>query len=266
MANINELLNNRPELDPITDLINTIMELSDDSLTEQAVESMKGMLAGAITPAIHQQMVDDTLASYRAQNYTRAQAITELNDFYAAINELLDELQPTEKKKELITYFFSLLTDTIQEANSMYLTHDIDLPMTLEKDAHEPTYAHETDAAADLYAKEDYVVPAHSMGNKIGTGVRIALPEGWVAHIAPRSSIGAKTPLRLSNMLGIIDAHYRGELIILFDNISDSDYIIHANDRIAQLWVCPSYHFQAQVVEELEGTDRGEGGIGSTGK
>ena len=83
--------------------------------------------------------------------------------------------------------------------------------------------------------------------------------------IFPRSSIGAKTPFRLSNSVGIIDSGYRGDLGVLYDNTSDADSYIHKGDRIAQLLVMPSYRFQAKVVDSLEDSDRGEGGFGSTG-
>jgi dUTP pyrophosphatase len=112
---------------------------------------------------------------------------------------------------------------------------------------------------------EDITLDKHTNGNKIRTGVRIQLPEGWLAMILPRSSIGAKTPLRLSNSVGLIDSGYRGELGVLYDNTSDKPYDIHAGDRIAQLLVMPSYRFKAQVVDSLEDTDRGTGGFGSTG-
>ena len=128
-----------------------------------------------------------------------------------------------------------------------------------------PTYAHDTDAAADLYAMETTVLEGNSLGNKIRTGVKIQLPEGWQALIIPRSSIGAKTSLRLSNSVGLIDSGYRGELGVLYDNTSDEPYTVNAGDRIAQLLVMPSYRFQAKVVDILADSDRGEGGFGSSG-
>ena len=112
---------------------------------------------------------------------------------------------------------------------------------------------------------ETVIVQGNTAGNKIRTGVKIQLPEGWLALIIPRSSIGAKTPLRLSNSVGLIDSGYRGELGVLYDNISDSPYAINAGDRIAQLLVMPSYRFKPEVVETLEDSDRGEGGFGSSG-
>ena len=123
------------------------------------------------------------------------------------------------------------------------------------------------DATFDfVYASKDMILPAHSLSNKVPTGLRIALPEGWVAKIAPRSSIGAKTGLRLSNSIGIIDADYRGEIIVLYDNISDSDYEIKAGDRIAQMWVERVERFKPVTVDILPATERGDGGFGSTGK
>ena len=138
--------------------------------------------------------------------------------------------------------------------------------MQLEEGAQAPTYAHNGDACADLYAKEDMTLPAHSHSNMVATGVHIALPEGWMAMIFPRSSMGAKTGNRLSNSVGIIDSNYRGQLGVLYDNLSDSDYTITAGDRVAQMLVMPSYKFRAEVVDTLPETDRGEGGFGSTGK
>jgi dUTP pyrophosphatase len=77
--------------------------------------------------------------------------------------------------------------------------------------------------------------------------------------------MGTKTPLRLSNSVGLIDSGYRGEIMALYDNISDSPYTINAGDRIAQLLVMPNYRFQAKVVDVLTESDRGEGGFGSSG-
>ena len=154
------------------------------------------------------------------------------------------------------------------EAAAKYHSYSIELPMTVDTEAgaQVPSYAHETDAAADLYAMETTVIQGNTLGNKIRTGVKIQLPEGWLAFILPRSSIGAKTPLRLSNSVGLIDSGYRGELGILYDNISDTPYTINAGDRIAQLLVMPSYRFQAKVVDILADSDRGEGGFGASGK
>ena len=147
-----------------------------------------------------------------------------------------------------------------------YHSYSIELPIKLEDGAQVPTYAHDTDAAADIYALDDTLIQANTFSNKLRTGVSIQLPEGWLALILPRSSIGAKTPLRLSNSVGLIDSGYRGELGVLYDNTSDNDVKIKKGDRIAQLLVMPSYRFKAQKVDILGASDRGIQGFGSTGK
>ena len=176
--------------------------------------------------------------------------------------------QFTGNKKILVDSIVNKLDDIFNTALEKFHSYAIELPMTVDKagGAQVPTYAHETDAAADLYAMETTVVEGNTLGNKIRTGVKIQLPEGWLAFILPRSSIGAKTPLRLSNSVGLIDSGYRGELGVLYDNISDTPYTINAGDRIAQLLVMPSYRFQAKVVDILADSDRGEGGFGASGK
>jgi len=168
-------------------------------------------------------------------------------------------------KRILLEKIVKVLNDLMDEAVRQYNMADFTMNIKLENGAHEPTYAHETDAAADLYALETVTVKAHTIGNKIRSGVSIALPEHWMALIIPRSSIGAKTPLRLSNSVGLIDSGYRGELGILYDNISDSDFTINAGDRIAQLLVLPAHQFKANIVDTLDETERGNGGFGSTG-
>jgi len=178
----------------------------------------------------------------------------------------IDELHPSEKKRVILNGIFSIFYNLFDSVLERYHKFDIELPIQLEEGAQVPTYAHENDAAADLYAADTVVVPAHSLRNMIRTGVHIQLPENWVAFIFPRSSIGSKTPLRLSNSAGIIDCQYRGPLGVLYDNLSDSDYTINAGDRIAQLMVMPNYHFKAKIVDKLEKSERGENGFGSSGK
>jgi len=182
------------------------------------------------------------------------------------ITNFIDELHPSEQKRTILNGVFSIFYNLFDGVLERYHKFDIELPIQLEEGAQVPTYAHEGDAAADLYAADTVVVPAHSHSNMIRTGVHIQLPENWVAFIFPRSSTGSKTPLRLSNSVGIIDCQYRGPLGVLYDNLSDSDYTINAGDRIAQLMVMPNYHFKAKIVDKLEESERGEGGFGSSGK
>lgn len=135
----------------------------------------------------------------------------------------------------------------------------------IHENAKVPTYAHETDAGADIYAIEDQEIPAGARGVKVRTGLKMAIPEGWQIAIRPRSGLSAKTNLRISNQIGTIDASYRGEVMVLFDNIGPTSYTIRAGDRIAQCIFEPVTHFNAEVVPTVAsiGNDRG-GGFGST--
>jgi dUTP pyrophosphatase len=97
------------------------------------------------------------------------------------------------------------------------------------------------------------------------TGLKVAIPVGYVGLIVPRSSTGVQG-LHLSNVVGVIDSDYRGEIIVHLHNTADSDRVIMPTDRVAQLVVVPHFDYAGiTVVDDLDATDRGEGGFGSTG-
>lgn len=266
MMNLADLVADNESLRPLMDITDQIMSLSEESLTPTMIESLRGAINGAFTEEIKNNSVQMMINEFKERGLSRAQARDNVNDFKAAVKDYIEVLQPSEKKKQVFDSIFDLFYELFDSVLEHYLSYDIVLPITLEEGAQVPTYAHETDAAADLYAADTITIPAHSLSTMVRTGVHIALPEGWMAIIEPRSSIGAKTPLRLSNAQGIIDSGYRGQLGVLYDNLSNSDYTINAGDRIAQLMIRPTYKFKADVVPFLSETDRGEGGFGSSGK
>lgn len=101
----------------------------------------------------------------------------------------------------------------------------------------------------------------------IPTGIAIALPNsGCVALLFGRSGLGVKHGITLSNSVGVIDSDYRGEVKVGLCNLSDTPYTIQPDERIAQLVITPVLPLPVQVTEELDETERGEGGFGSTGK
>lgn len=254
-------------LKPFMDLITLIMELPEDSLNETNVEVIDGMIQGAFTENLRQEMIQEAVDNFRESNYNRLEAKQLIETFKTKINNLIDEdIKPSELKRTLLNSVFQPIYNVFDIALERFNLYDFELPIQLDENAKAPTYAHEDDAAADLYAAETITLPAHSISNMIKTGVHIALPEGWAGIIIPRSSIGAKTGLRLSNSQGLIDTQYRGQLGVIYDNISDSDYTINLGDRIAQLYVVPVHRFKAKIVPSLSNTERGEGGFGSTGK
>lgn len=128
-----------------------------------------------------------------------------------------------------------------------------------------PTYAHDTDACADIYADETITIkPGETV--LVSTGIAFAIEYGYVVHIYPRSSVGAKTPLRLANSVGVIDAGYRDEIKVIYTNIGTEDYTINQGDRIAQMSIDAAPMARFGIVDDVKaiGEDR-EGGIGSTG-
>ena len=102
----------------------------------------------------------------------------------------------------------------------------------------------------------------------VSTGLYVEIPQGFEIQVRPRSGLSLKTPLRVSNAPGTIDADYRGEIKVLMWNTGDQEVRILEGDRIAQLVLCEVPRIvwlQHSTLEALQPTERGEGGFGSTG-
>jgi dUTP pyrophosphatase len=128
-----------------------------------------------------------------------------------------------------------------------------------------PTYSHPGDAGADLHSAES-VVLAPGERALVGTGVSIALPDGYAAFVVPRSGLAAKHGITVVNSPGTVDAGYRGEIkVCLLNTDITAAFAIAIGDRIAQLIVSPVVRAQFIPVERLPGSQRGGGGFGSTG-
>ncbi|MED1954868.1 deoxyuridine 5'-triphosphate nucleotidohydrolase [Brevibacillus centrosporus] len=177
----------------------------------------------------------------------------------------------------------------------------MNVPVKIKKlhpDAVVPKYAKALDAGFDLYAIEDTVIPPGE-SVKIRTGIAVALPPGNELQVRPRSGVSEKTKLRVSNAPGTCDAGYRGEICVLIDNIQQSiyllqdgelvlapdefyrtvaggvtnahqkveqgTYIIRKGDRIAQGVLSSVLQAEFEVVDELDETERGANGFGSSG-
>lgn len=126
-----------------------------------------------------------------------------------------------------------------------------------------PTRSHPDDAGIDLYAREDTVILPHS-GSSFDTGVCLELPPRTFGKIESRSGLNVKHSIVSCG--GVIDSNYRGSIVVKLYNLSDKPHHINAGDRIAQLIVQPYIYVDREEVDELTYTDRGEDGIGSTGR
>ena len=129
-----------------------------------------------------------------------------------------------------------------------------------------PAYATVQSAGMDLRANLDAPVVLRPFERRlIPTGLYIALPAGFEAQVRPRSGLALKHGITVLNTPGTIDADYRGEIKVCLVNLSQADFIVSDGERIAQMVIARHEQGEFAVVEELEETERGEGGYGHTG-
>lgn len=136
------------------------------------------------------------------------------------------------------------------------------MKIKLDKGARMPTRAHETDAGLDIYSRETKIVPAK--GSVVfDTGVHIELPHGTTGFLKSKSGLNVKYGLTSE---GVIDVGYTGSICVKLYNNSDIGYEVYAGDKISQLVILPIIIPELELVEELDETERGNGGFGSTGR
>jgi dUTP pyrophosphatase len=130
-----------------------------------------------------------------------------------------------------------------------------------------PAYARPGDAGADLTSRVDVLLTAAGGRALVPTGVALALPEGHAGLVLPRSGLAARHGVTCLNTPGLIDSGFRGEVQVLLVNTDPAaDYEVRRGDRIAQLLVVPYATASFAAVDELPGTERGDGGFGHTGR
>ncbi|MWB97342.1 dUTP diphosphatase [Agromyces seonyuensis] len=145
------------------------------------------------------------------------------------------------------------------------MTESVEVLIAAGAEGAVPQYAHPGDAGADLHASESLVLEPGERAS-VGTGVAIALPDGYVGFVVPRSGLAFKHGITIVNAPGTIDAGYRGEIrVALLNTDAREPHRIDAGDRIAQLIVMPVSRARFIPVDRLPGSERGEGGFGSTG-
>ena len=129
-----------------------------------------------------------------------------------------------------------------------------------------PAYAHPGDAGADLCAAMEVVLPPGGRAT-VGTGIAIAVPDGYAAFVHPRSGLASRHGITLVNAPGTVDAGYRGEVkVVLLNTDLAEPFTVRRGDRIAQLVVQPVTRARFLDSDELPPTPRGDGGFGSTGR
>lgn len=134
----------------------------------------------------------------------------------------------------------------------------------LDERAVVPSYGSDDSAGADLYAIEDTVI-APGQTVLVHTGLAMEIPAGYGGFIYARSGLATKQGLAPANKVGVIDADYRGEIMVALLNHSKETRTVAAGERIAQLVIAPFLRAEFEVQKELSDTVRGSGGFGSTG-
>ena len=129
-----------------------------------------------------------------------------------------------------------------------------------------PTYGSEYSAGADLYALLDEAIEIKPHQTVfVHTGISVEIPEGYCGLVFARSSMGAKRGLAPANKVGVIDADYRGEIMVALHNHSEITATVESGERVAQLAIVPFLKAEFEESDELSDTVRGAGGFGSTG-
>lgn len=136
------------------------------------------------------------------------------------------------------------------------------MKITLDKGAHMPQRSHDSDAGIDIRAIGDHVIPAYG-SRTIKTGVHIQLPHGYAGLFVSKSGLNVKQNITST---GLIDEGYTGELIVKLYNHGRSAYTVRDGDKITQLVIIPVAYEPLEVVEDLDDSERGDGGFGSTGR
>ena len=226
----------------------------------------------ALYPSI-QQKLDLVFASEEFQQDTlKAFKLTghgSIEEERAAALEVIDEIAADDtlsrSKRDFLT--------SLIEGSVVSIINLIEVPRErvkvqikkLSEDAVIPQYAHKTDAGADVYAIEDVTLKPHET-QLIKTGISVAIPVGYEIQVRPRSGLSLKTGLRVANAPGTIDSDYRGEVCVIMTNTANLSQTINKGDKIAQLVISAVPMIDWVEVDELDSTERGEGGFGSTDK
>ena len=144
------------------------------------------------------------------------------------------------------------------------MNNEISVPIVLSSGVDLPAYATPGSAGLDLRASHAHEI--EPMGRAmVPTGIRIAVPMGYEAQIRPRSGLAIKHGITMINSPGTIDSDFRGEVQVLIVNLGSETFEIKPGDRIAQMVFCPVARAEFKIVPDLPGSERGEGGFGSTG-
>lgn len=143
--------------------------------------------------------------------------------------------------------------------------NQVEIKAVIDDHGSVPAYSRDGDAAVDLRASESCYIKAGAV-RLVDTGVRVAIPSGYVGLVCPRSGMACKHEVTVINSPGVIDPNYRGSIKVGLVNHNSVGFDIREGDRIAQLLIVPVPRVVFQQVAELDDTERGADGFGSSGR
>lgn len=237
-----------------------LLELPDEKF-EQIYPQIKGVFAETFKSPDFQSDVIRNAKIYSQINSVDIEAEK------AAVQELVEEIKQddsiSEHKREILV--------SILEASALATYELLEVPrerievkiQKINDNAKLPEYAHITDAGADIFANETVVFEPGET-KIVPTGIKVAIPAGYEIQIRPRSGMSLKTGMRIANAPGTIDSDYRGEVGVIMTNTFDSKWTIMSGDKIAQMVIAPVPMIKWIETDNLDETERGEGGFGST--
>ena len=231
--------------------------------------SMPDEMFNTVFPMIKEETIKAFKEQYNDYQNIKLDEETRAS-FENEIGKIVELLNSEEAKKELskqkIEYLKLLMECSKSVLDNIPIREQVKVYFELcNPNAKEPTYANPDDAGCDVYAIKDEVI-ASGETKIISTGIKVAIPSGWMISVRPRSGMSAKTGIRVANAPGTIDSGYRNEVGIILHNTGKEDYEIHTGDRIAQFVIEPAPMIKFEKVDSVEeiGQNRG-GGFGHTG-
>lgn len=258
-ANVEKLFKENIQNVDITEQLFTILNLPDEQFDAIYPDFSNSIQKTFQSNIIKKQMLE------QLEITPITELDKEINEFNKVIEEIKNDDSLSDKRKELLILLLNgskeLMLNVIQNPREIV---NVKI-QKINENAILPTYAHNTDAGADIYSIEDIEIPPHTT-TIVKTGLKVAIPTGYEIQIRPRSGISLKTTLRVANAPGTIDSEYRGEIGVIIENIGDITTKISQGDKIAQMLIAPTPMIKWIEVNELDETSRNENGYGSTDK
>ena len=256
----------------ITDAIQDMMNIPDSFFK---ASTGREMINGVLKQIDVQEMAKIQAKEFRDNGMSYAQVVVACAEMQREIRDLIEAFEEQDiiaAKKVFLQEIFSKFLDLPEYLLKDYPKYDAEILTELcHPNAKLPAYAHEDDGGADVYAIEDIII---QVGETvlIPTGLKMAIPKGWMVSVRPRSSLSLKTGLRIANAPGTIDANYLAEVGIIAFNTGSESVKINSGDRIAQFILERAYKAEfvptndvTKHTTENRANESGEQGFGSTG-